>query len=73
MKVLGFLLDSHPTVHAHVAALQVRLRDTVWILRHLKIAGISETELATVYRTDVRPVLEYCAVVYHTMLRDEQD
>ena len=26
-----------------------------------------------VYRTVVRPVLDYCAVIYHPMLTDEQD
>ena len=72
-KVLGFHLDSRPTVHAHVAALQIRMRDTAWVLRHLKIAGFTEDELATVYRTVVRPILDYCAVVYHPMLTDEQD
>ena len=73
LKVLGFHLDSRPTVHAHVAALQTRMRNTTWVLRHLKLAGFTESELATVYRTVVRPVLDYCAVVYHPMLTDEQD
>ena len=26
-----------------------------------------------VYRTVIRPVLDYCAVVYHPMMNDEQD
>ena len=73
MKVLGFHLDSRPSVHAHVEALQIRMRNTAWVLRHLKIAGFTEQELAVVYRTVVRPVLDYCAVVYHPMLTDEQD
>lgn len=41
--------------------------------RHLKVAGFTEDELATVYRTVVCPVLDYCAVVYHPMLTNEQD
>ena len=73
MKVLGFHLDGRPSVHAHVEALKIRMRDTVWVLRHLKLAGFTEKELAVVYRTVVRPVLDYCAVVYHPMLTDEQD
>ena len=73
MKVLGFHFDSRPSVHAHVTALQNRMRETAWVLRHLKLAGFSESELATVYRTVVRPVLDYCAVIYHPMLTDEQD
>ena len=73
MKDLGFHLDSRPTVHAHIDALVIRMRDTAWVLRHLKIAGFTEAELATVYTTVVRPVLDYCAVIYHPMLTDEKD
>ena len=73
MKILGFHIDSRPSVHAHIEALKIRMRDTAWVLRHLKIAGFTEMELATVYRTVVRPVLDYCAVVYHPMMNDEQD
>ena len=49
------------------------MRDMVWILRHLKIAGFSEAELAVGYRTVIFPILDYCAVIYHPMLTDEQD
>ena len=73
LKVLGFHMDSRPSAHAHVQAMRLRMRDTVWILPHLKITGFSEPELATVYRTIIRPILDSCAVVYHPMLTDEQD
>ena len=54
-------------------ALRRRMREVTWVLRHLRHAGFSEDELARVYKTVVRPVLDYCAVVYHPMLTDEQD
>ena len=73
MKILGFHLDSRPTCHAHVDALRARMRETTWVLRHLKISGFTEKELARVYKTVVRPVLDYCCVIYHPMLTDEQD
>ena len=73
IKILGFYMDSRPTCHAHVRALQLRMRETTWVLRHLKLAGFSEPELATVYRTVIRPILDFCAVVYHPLLTDEQD
>ena len=73
MKILGFHLDSRPGVHAHIDALKRRMRETTWVLRHLKLAGFNQTELATVYRTIIRPILDYCAVVYHPMMNDEQD
>ena len=49
------------------------IRDRYWVLRHLRRAGFNEGELARVYTTVVRSVLDYCAVVYHPMLTDEQD
>ena len=63
LRVLGFNLDRRPTVHAHVNALKIRMRDTTWVLRHLRMAGFTEKKLAMVYCTVVRPVLDYCAVV----------
>ena len=39
LKVLGFHFDTRPTCHAHVEAMQKRMRERVWILRHLKFSG----------------------------------
>ena len=38
-----------------------------------KRQGLKEKELAQVYRTCLLPVLDYCNVVYHSLLTDEQD
>ena len=73
LKVLGFQMDSRPSCHAYMAALKIRTRDTVWVLRHLKRVGFDEQELVAVSKTVVRPVLDYCAVVYRPMFTDEQD
>ena len=67
---LPIYLDSRPTCHAHVEALRRRMREVTWVLVHLRLAGFKEDELATVYKTVVRPMLDYCAVVYHPMLTD---
>ena len=71
--MLGFHFDSRPSCHAHVAALQKRMRARVWILRHLGKAGFTTDELATVYKTVIRPTLDYCCIVYHSLLTDKQD
>ena len=60
-------------MHAHVMALQKRFRRLYWTLFHLKWAGFSEKELCKVYRTVILPVADYCQVVYHPMITDEQD
>ena len=73
MKVLGFHMSDRPTVAAHVEALRKRLRQRYWILFHLKRYGFSQQELCNVYRNVIRPIADYCCVVYHSMLTDEQD
>ena len=73
MKILGFHMNSKPTVHAHVAALQARIRERVWILRHLGHSGFKQDELVTVYKSVIRPIMDYCCPVYHSMLTGEQD
>ena len=57
----------------HVDALCRRMRGKYWVLYHLKKAGFSDEELCRVYRTCLLPVLDYCCVVYHSLLTDEQD
>lgn len=73
MKILGFHMSSCPTVHAHVAALQARMHESLWVLRHLGRSGFRKDELVTVYKTVIRPILDYCCPVYHSKLTDEQD
>ena len=51
MKILGYHLDNGPTVHANVEALRARMREPTWVLRHLKLSGFNECELARVYTT----------------------
>ena len=73
MKILGFCFSDRPTVTAHVEALRRRFRQRYWILIHLRRFGFNQEELVKVYKTMVRPIADYCSVVYHPMLNDEQD
>ena len=40
---------------------------------NLKRNGFSNEELVTVYKSSVRPVVDYLDVVYHAMLPDDLD
>ena len=73
MKLLGFHISNRPGVSAHVFALKRRLRQRFWVLIHLRSFGFTESELVQVYKTVIRPVHDYCAVVFHSQLTDEQD
>ena len=44
LKVLGFHLDERPTAHVYVEAVKRRMRETVWVLRHLGNSVFTEQE-----------------------------
>ena len=73
MKVLGFEFSNRPTVSAHVQMVCKKLRRKYWVLYHLGRLGFDKKELVKVYRSSILPIADYCCVVYHSMLTDEQD
>ena len=72
LKILGFVFGTKPTVQAHIDHLSKKFRSRIWTLRHLKKAGIGVNDLKRLYQVLVLPVLDYAAVVYHSMLTNEQ-
>ena len=53
--------------------MQLKFRRRVWILRHLKKANIPTGDLIKLYQSLILPVLDYTAVVYHSMLNKTQE
>ena len=49
-----------------------KTRKRTWCLRHLKKAGFNSEELVKVYCAMIRPLLEYCSVVFHTLISNEE-
>ena len=68
MKLVGFVFGSKPTAAAHVEHLLEKFRVKVWLLFHLKEAGIKEDRLFRLYCVYIRSILEYCSPVYHSLL-----
>ena len=73
MKLLGFHFSDRPTVDAHVKSIQKKFRQRFWSLRLLKRVGFSRQELVRTYKCMLLPLADYCDIVYHPMLTDEQD
>ena len=73
MKVLGFMFDCRPSVSAHVEYTISKFRRSLWSLNHLRRANMQNDVLLRVYCTMLRPVVEFCSVVYHPMLTLEMD
>ena len=73
LKLLGFRFGPKPTCLAHVEAVKRSFRGRYWLLIHMKQHYYNEKELVKAYKTLVRPIAEYCSVVFHSMLTDRQD
>ena len=71
MKILGFIFEEDPTVRAHTDYSITKFNRAVWSLSHLKRAKIEKCILLECYKIMLRPILEYCSVVYDSMLSGE--
>ena len=49
-----------------------KVRRRYWVLRHLKRHGLDEQELVRVYTSILRATVEFCSVVYGSVLTGEQ-
>ena len=73
MKILGFIFGEKPSVSMHLKYTISKYNRAVWALTHLKRAGLSQATLVSVYCTLLRPVIEFCNVIYHSMLTEDQN
>lgn len=68
MKLVGFTFVDAPGVGAHVDEIREEYRRKVWMLFHLREAGIKGSNLFRLYCCYVRLRIEYLSVAYHSML-----
>ena len=59
MKLLGFWFSDRPNVSLHVEKMVAKSRTGIWSLRELKRAGMPSHDMLFIYKTIVRPILEY--------------
>ena len=68
MKLVGFTFGDVPGVGAHVDAIREEYRRKIWMLFHLREAGIRGWNLFRLYCCYIRSRIEYLSVAYHSML-----
>ena len=59
LKALGFIFNQEADVTDQVESLCRRFRTRTWALRDLRKSGFSQADLLTVYKSTIRPVIEY--------------
>ena len=72
LKLLGFNFDRTPDASFHVGLLIEKFYARLWTLRFLKKSGMAIPSLMLVYKSIIRPFVEYCAVIYHTLIPEYQ-
>ena len=68
LKILGFWFGTSPNVDVHVRKLEEKFRARLWSMRHLKRSGMTSSDLLITYISVLRPVLDYAAPAYHSLL-----
>ena len=72
LKLVGFTFGSRPDMGEHVSAVEDRIRGKIWMLYKLREAGFRGVPLYKLYCCYLRSIVEYCSVVYHSLLTREQ-
>lgn len=68
MKLVGFTFGDNPTVGPHIEAVHEDFICKVWMLFHLREAGIKGRNLYQLYCCYIRSRIEYLSPAYHSML-----
>ena len=72
IKILGIIIQSNLKWNLHIDDLVKRCNRKLYMLRKLKKFNLPLKDLVTIYAGYIRPILEYCAPVFHSSLTKEQ-
>ena len=72
MKLLGVTIDNDGSFKTHTAALAKKMRARSWALARLKKKGLQERDLIRTYKSLIRPVVEYAAPAWHSLVNASQ-
>ena len=72
MILLGFAFGNKATVDKHCRLIRKKYNSRVWLLRHLKVAGVPSGDLCQIYTSTLRSVFEYATSAYHSLLTMNQ-
>ena len=71
-KVLGVTLQCNGKFDQHVNNIAKKMRSRTWALRVLRKKGMTERDLVTVYKSMIRPLVEYAIPAWHSSITQVQ-
>ena len=72
LRLLGFWFGTRPGVETHVRHLVAKFRAKLWSLRHLRRSCVPADDMLFIYKTVLRPVIDFAAPSYHSSLTKTQ-
>ena len=72
-KLLGVLVTSDLKWDANTNAITTKAYKRLWMLRRLKNLGLKNSSLVEIYTSQIRSLLEFGAVTWHSMLTKENE
>ena len=67
-KLLGLVIQTDLRFTNHVEYICKKARKRIWILRRMMQLGVDYTIILDVYYKEIRSILEYSAVIFHSSL-----
>ena len=68
LQILGFYFDANPNAVCHVTEVINKFYSKLWTLRFLRRSGMPSKDMPNVYFTVIRSTVEYCSIVYNSMI-----
>ena len=71
-KLLGVFLNDQLRWNTHVEYICAKARKRIWILRRLMDLDLDSETILDIYYKEIRSILEYASVVFHSGLTKKQ-
>ena len=68
LKVLGFWFSNKPDVSLNIEKTAAKFRSKLWGLRELRDSGLKSEDLLIIYKSSLRPILEFANNAIFSML-----
>ena len=72
LKICGYNFGNRPDVAEQVRSIEKKFNQRSWLLRNLKRSGFTKDDLKIAYNSFILPIFDFTAVVYHSLLTQEQ-
>ena len=72
LKIVGFWFGPRPDVTLHVQKMVNKFPWRLWVLYHLRNAGVPPDDMLALYKSLLRPVLDFAVPAYHWLLTHTQ-